>query len=265
VYANNQLYELVGREPAGDLSAVLADVDAEDLPTVLSAVDSVLGDGRDHSVEVRLHRPAGDERVCLVILRALHNAGGAITGAVICVSDMTEAITLRRELEHRATFDQLTGCHNREATMTELDRTLDAARSGERQPGTAVVFIDLDRFKPVNDELGHALGDRLLAIVAERLRSVVRDHDLVGRVGGDEFLVLCPELPAATEAVPIARRIATVLSEPVELDGTRVRVGASVGVAWTADRDATPDSLVAAADAAMYRSKRDGRCEVVLA
>jgi diguanylate cyclase (GGDEF)-like protein/PAS domain S-box-containing protein len=265
VYANNHFYALVGREPSGDLGAVLADVAAEDLPLVLSAVESVLGEGTDQSVEVHLHLPSGPERICLVILRALRDGSGAITGAVICVSDMTEAVVLRRELEARATYDQLTGCHNRATTMTELHRVLRAADGGERRAGTAVIFIDLDRFKPVNDKLGHALGDRLLAVLADRLRAVVREHDLVGRLGGDEFLVLCPELASGSDAMPIAQRIAATLSRPVDIDGTVLRVGASVGVAWTDAPDATPDSLVAAADAAMYRSKREGRSEAVLA
>jgi diguanylate cyclase (GGDEF)-like protein/PAS domain S-box-containing protein len=259
VYANHQLFELLERPPSDDLAAALADVTPEDRPMLDDALAAVLGEGEGRSLEIRLYPAGGGERHCLTNLGALHDPGGDITGAVICVSDITEATILRRQLEVRATFDQLTGCHNRTATMAELARAL--TRGG----GTAAMFIDLDRFKPVNDMLGHAAGDDLLVAVAERLRTLVRDGDVVGRVGGDEFLIVCPDLAWADDAMPIARRIASTLCEPIQLGGMTVRIGASVGVAWSDAPDATPDSLVAAADDAMYRSKRGGRSEAILA
>jgi diguanylate cyclase (GGDEF)-like protein/PAS domain S-box-containing protein len=261
-YANNQLFELIGRERSTSLAEVLDDVDDADRPQLVSAVNLVLDAGTDHSFEIRLHLPAGD-RVCLVNLRALRDRDEAITGAVLCVSDITEAYSLRAELEVRATFDQLTGCHNRASTMAALEETMTAA--GAAGKGTAVIFIDLDRFKPVNDELGHAAGDDLLVEVAERLRRHVRDGDVVGRVGGDEFLVVCAGTAEPGDAMHIARRIATDLTRPALIGDREVCIGASLGVAWTATPDATPDSLVAAADTAMYRSKRVGSSLPVLA
>jgi diguanylate cyclase (GGDEF)-like protein len=188
-----------------------------------------------------------------------------VIGALACTSDITEATTLRGELEARATFDLLTGCYNRAATMAALEQAMAEARDDRMGRGTGVIFIDLDRFKPVNDELGHAAGDELLAAVAERLRGLVRDGDIVGRVGGDEFLIVCPGAHGAESVMPIAQRITADLINPIRISGAAVIIGASVGVAWTSAPEATPDSLVAAADTAMYDSKRAGRSQVVLA
>ena len=129
--------------------------------------------------------------------------------------------------------------------------------------GNAVVFIDLDRFKAVNDDLGHAAGDRLLVEVADRLRSTLRDGDRVGRFGGDEFLVICPGVDSADQAREIAERIATVLTSTVDIGSRSVTLRASVGVAWTTEH-LEADTLIAWADSAMYESKRIGLPAVTL-
>ena len=121
-----------------------------------------------------------------------------------------------------------------------------------------MLFLDLDDFKIVNDSLGHDAGDRLLRQVARRLRHTVRPQDTVTRFGGDEFVVLCPDLPDAAAVDRLCRRLLAVLSEPVEVDGRPVGVGASIGVA-TADPTSTPTSMLRDADAAMYAAKRGGR------
>ena len=123
---------------------------------------------------------------------------------------------------------------------------------------TAALFVDLDNFKPVNDRLGHAVGDELLTVVADRLREVSRSGDLVGRLGGDEFLLVCRDLEDATEtALAIAHRAHLALHEPVLLDSGTVDLGASIGVACSGP-GVTADDLVARADRAMYTAKRDG-------
>ena len=118
------------------------------------------------------------------------------------------------------------------------------------------MFVDLDRFKPVNDELGHAAGDELLAEIGDRLRRAVRDVDLVGRLGGDEFLVVCPGVPDLDTVELISRRIADAVAAPLALAVDHlVRPRASIGVAWAA-AGTDPIQLVARADAAMYDAKR---------
>jgi diguanylate cyclase (GGDEF)-like protein/PAS domain S-box-containing protein len=248
VYANDRLRTVVDREPAATLEEQFDRLRAEDRTALHDAVRRTLSGGDDVDLDVRLD--LGDERICAVSLRALREED-EITGAVLTVSDITEATNMRRLLEHEAMFDRLTGCHNRAATMAALTRALDEARAGE--DGTAVLFIDLDKFKPINDELGHAAGDQVLITVAERLRAIVREDDLVGRLGGDEFLVLLPRT-SRSGASDIAERITAALTQPLPLAGMTVRIGASIGVAWSADDSA--DTIVASADDAMYDVKR---------
>jgi diguanylate cyclase (GGDEF)-like protein len=119
------------------------------------------------------------------------------------------------------------------------------------------VFVDLDGFKRVNDAFGHATGDAVLVAVSCRVRECVREHDIVGRLGGDEFLVVCPDVEDAAAVVAVATRISNMLTVPLALDEGSIRIQASIGVA-IAGAGHQPDALVASADAAMYVSKRNG-------
>jgi diguanylate cyclase (GGDEF)-like protein len=169
-------------------------------------------------------------------------------------------------LAHRATHDVLTGLPNRVLILDRLDQGL---RRVERTAGQlAVLFIDLDRFKPINDSVGHEAGDEVLRTVADRLRKVLRPADTIGRLAGDEFIVLCEDLPSEHHAVEIGGRVVTALSDPMLLrggaaDGREVSVGASVGIAFARTGQAgTPDQLLGDADVAMYRAKQRGRGRV---
>ena len=250
-FTNDQLHAIVGAPPAATIDALLAGVVADDQPLLDAALTAVLADQSVDDVELRLEAPA--RRVCLLSLRALTDGDGNVSGAIGCISDVTDRVNLRRELEIRASIDRLTSCLNRAASIELLDITL--ARHDGNGPGTAVVYIDLDQFKPINDFLGHAVGDRLLVTAAERLRAAVRGVDRVGRLGGDEFLVICPGVESAARALEIGERLAGVLDVEVDIGPDVVRLKASVGVAWTVEViDA--DSLIAQADRAMYTSKR---------
>ena len=250
-FTNDQLHAIVGAPPAATIDALLAGVVADDQPLLDAALTAVLADQSVDDVELRLEAPA--RRVCLLSLRALTDGDGNVSGAIGCISDVTDRVNLRRELEIRASIDRLTSCLNRAASIELLDITL--ARHDGNGPGTAVVYIDLDQFKPINDFLGHAVGDRLLVTAAERLRAAVRGVDRVGRLGGDEFLVICPGVESAARALEVGERLAGVLDVEVDIGPDVVRLKASVGVAWTVEViDA--DSLIAQADLAMYTSKR---------
>ncbi|HEU5108785.1 MAG TPA: GGDEF domain-containing protein, partial [Micromonosporaceae bacterium] len=169
-------------------------------------------------------------------------------------ADITEAVHMREELTERATYDELTGSLNRASTMIAMDR----AMRDESTQGTGVVFVDLDDFKKVNDDLGHAAGDRLLAHVAARLTEVVRDRDLVGRLGGDEFLVILRDVASRDQALALGHRLAAGLGEPVRIGDQDVVAQASLGVAWCAPGTGSAEELIARADTAMYRSKAYG-------
>ncbi len=161
------------------------------------------------------------------------------------------------EIRHQAHHDALTGLANRTYFIERLGESLTEARRSQRTG--ALLFIDLDRFKMVNDSLGHAAGDMLLKTVAHRIRGCLRESDLLFRLGGDEFTVIAMEIPAAESAALLARRIIASVSAPVTLYGNNVSVGASIGIALFPGDGEAPEQLVKNADAAMYNAKQQCR------
>ncbi len=262
VYRNDRLAAILGAGAAASVDEQFAGTTANDRPVLDAALRAALGHGRDADVQLTIQRPDGDVRACSVSIRALAGESGVVTGAILSVLDVTEDARLRQELEQRATFDALTRCHNRAATIHALEKTL--TRRRKRDGGVAVVFFDLDQFKEVNDHFGHAAGDALLEHVATRLLDAARDGDLVGRLGGDEFLVVCQAVSSGDDALQIAGRFADSLDGDITLGGVQITPRASVGVAWTGcGEDA--DAMVARADTAMYLSKTAGDGRPVLA
>jgi diguanylate cyclase (GGDEF)-like protein/PAS domain S-box-containing protein len=171
--------------------------------------------------------------------------------------DTTDRKRLESKLIHDALHDPLTGLANRVLLRDHLERAL--ARHG-RTPGTvALLFVDLDDFKQVNDRFGHAAGDQILCQVAARLGAAVRADDVVGRQSGDEFAVLLDRVLGEDEAVVAAERILRELRRPIQLGARSVVVGGSIGIAVAVDRDATTEDLLIQADAAMYAAKRAGK------
>jgi diguanylate cyclase (GGDEF)-like protein/PAS domain S-box-containing protein len=253
VYANDRLREIFGTDPADTISDQLTSVVAADRPVLDEAIENVLSNGSPADVEVALCLSSSQEpRYCTISLRALTHENGAVSGAIACVADVTDSTRMREELRHRATIDELTGCCNRATIMGALESHI---ASGQRRAERAVLFIDLDGFKQVNDQHGHAVGDALLRCVADRLRAAVREEDLVGRIGGDEFLVLCPQIGGHDPAVRLAKRIADLLGRDTSLaPGGRQ---ASIGVAWSSGEAIDAETLIARADRAMYESKRE--------
>ncbi|GAA3953497.1 sensor domain-containing diguanylate cyclase [Actinoplanes auranticolor] len=235
-----------------------------DRPDVDAAIAAVLDTGADIDVEYGHHDGRGLRRV-RANLRSLTAESGVVTGAIICLTDVTEDVQLRDELKQRASFDALTGCHNRAATLSALGAAL--AGPG-RTRGTAVIFIDLNDFKQVNDRYGHAAGDQLLTHVANRLRGAVRDGDVVGRFGGDEFVVICADVASAGRACRIGESLLSALAGGgLEVAGEHLLPQASIGVAWGDSATCAPDALIARADTAMYAAKktRTGRLALALA
>jgi diguanylate cyclase (GGDEF)-like protein len=156
---------------------------------------------------------------------------------------------------HAALHDPLTGLANRPLILDHLQLAL--ARASRRSALAAVIFLDLDDFKLVNDTLGHAAGDELLVRIAERLRPAVRPADTLGRWGGDEFVVVCEDLELASEAPAIVQRLAAAFEMPFKVHDAELDVTASIGVAVSGGADDQPATLIHAADSAMYRAKRD--------
>jgi diguanylate cyclase (GGDEF)-like protein/PAS domain S-box-containing protein len=252
------LNERAARQVKAQVGDVLSDAVLEltepaDRPLVAGALAGVLT-GQDTDLEYGHREPGAGNRRIRANLRSLTDGSGTVTGAIACLADVTEEALLREKLWRQATFDELTGCHNRAATMAALE---DALGAGRRHAGTAVIFLDLNSFKPINDRYGHAAGDLLLSQVAVSLRGAVPPGAIVGRIGGDEFVAVCRDVAGREHADRIGADLLAALS------AARVRVGgdtlvpqASLGVAWTAFGENDPDELLARADAAMYAVKR---------
>jgi diguanylate cyclase (GGDEF)-like protein len=180
-------------------------------------------------------------------------AGG---GAVVLLEDITERRTAEARITHLARYDELTGLPNRVNFRDEIERLLVAPHDAEQL--SALLFVDLDQFKQVNDTLGHPCGDQLLCAVADRLRAMLRPEDFVARFGGDEFVVFQQNIKSNEEAARLARRIVDHLSERYKIDNHLVEIGASVGIAMTSP-GVSADTLLKNADMALYRAKADGR------
>jgi diguanylate cyclase (GGDEF)-like protein/PAS domain S-box-containing protein len=258
LYTNERLHDILGVGEAATAAEQLSTVAESDRPGLAEAVAAVLEQATDRDIEVAVEPPGAEPRVCTVSIRALTHDDGSVTGAIACVVDVTDSTRMRDELRRRATTDELTGCLNRASIVLALEQHIS---SGQRRAERAVLFIDLDRFKQVNDEHGHAAGDELLRELGRRLRATLREGDAVGRVGGDEFLVLCPDVGGPDEALGLAARVAAELRNDMFAAGGRT---ASVGVAWTTGTTLSADGLVARADRAMYESKRAGTGAPVL-
>lgn len=202
------------------------------------------------------------EQPGVALLNVLLEANEKLVLAAMHAEGLAEAaVTDLGELSHQAQRDALTGTPNRTLLLDRLEGAITLAR--RRDALLAVLFLDIDHFKPINDQLGHAVGDEILTLATRRLESVVRESDTVSRYGGDEFVVLLPELGQSNDAALIAGKLLTALAEPAKVDGQCLSVSASVGIAlWPQDADSGP-ALIALADAAMYRAKRSGGARFV--
>jgi diguanylate cyclase (GGDEF)-like protein/PAS domain S-box-containing protein len=187
----------------------------------------------------------------------IHDRHGRTTGAVIVFHDVSAARQMSAQMAHLAQHDFLTDLPNRLLLRDRLQQAMSSAR--RRGGQVAVLFLDLDRFKEVNDSLGHSAGDRLLREVATRLRRSVRRSDTVGRLGGDEFVVVLPELTALENASTSAAKLLSALAVPYVIGSDHLHVPASIGISVYPDDAEDADTLLGNADTAMYHAKQDGR------
>jgi diguanylate cyclase (GGDEF)-like protein len=183
-------------------------------------------------------------------------------GAVVTHNDITGRKRAEMKLAHQALHDPLTGLPNRTLFLDRL--SLGLARMQRSQAAVAVLFLDLDKFKVVNDSLGHDVGDQLLVAVANRLRAALRPGDTAARYGGDEFTVLCEGITSEDDAVVIAERVSAAIGRPFSLDDADTVLTSSIGIAIASGEAATPESLIHDADTAMYRAKQRGRARFEL-
>jgi diguanylate cyclase (GGDEF)-like protein len=178
-------------------------------------------------------------------------------GSVVLIEDITERKAAAAKIHHLARYDALTDLPNRTFFRDQMELAL--ARVRRSLESCAVLFIDLDQFKQINDTMGHPFGDALLCAVADRLRGIARDSDLVARFGGDEFVILQYPVKRPEDAASLARRVVEALAEPLEIERHQLVIGASVGIAVAPQDGMDADLLLKNADMALYRTKSEGR------
>jgi diguanylate cyclase (GGDEF)-like protein/PAS domain S-box-containing protein len=227
---------------------------ADELDTVVALLRDTVRTGGNAEHEFRLrHADGGWRTVEATIANLVDDA--SVRGLVVTAHDVTERRVLESELAHQAFHDSLTGLPNRALFIDRVTHALERGARANRK--SAVLFIDIDDFKTVNDSLGHTTGDELLIAVAGRLRGCLRAGDTGARLGGDEFGVLLEDLSGASPALEVAGRLLETLSRPIVLDGTELLVRASIGIdIGHAGQDS--GELLRNADVAMYKGKRQG-------
>lgn len=198
-----------------------------------------------------------DERMAVAESAApIRDRFGMVTGGVLLLRDAEVAQAQTEALAHQALHDALTGLPNR---LLLQDRLSQALTQAERGAKGALLYLDLDHFKPINDRLGHPVGDRVLQEVATRLRAGVRDDDTVSRHGGDEFVLLLVRLADPRDAARVAEKLINAIEEPIDIDGQKLLVSASIGIALFPQDGRDTASLTRQADAALYHAKQGGR------
>lgn len=250
VVRNNQFIAIYGLSE----DAVPTGLSLSDLLAACHAAGSV-PEGNDRSVELDidkdLEQKLVDGRHIRISQRVLSDGG------VICTyTDFTAEKQAETELLHRTLHDVLTGLPNRRLLVDRIEQALAGARCGRP---AAVMLLDIDYFKSVNDNLGHAAGDELLKVVADRLQACVRETDTVARLGGDEFAVLLSDGDQPCDTATVARCILDSIRRPVLIEGKPLRVGMSIGIAQPPLDGTTTDEILKSADVALYKAKRSGR------
>lgn len=261
---NAAMTRLLGREPEALVDAPLAALAQGDGRTAVTEMLFVLlgGERSARPVVVRLAGAGGREVVARLVPVALCEGGSPPQDAMVVVEDLTHRVRAREErrqlmaaLDDRATADDLTGMRNRRGMEERLRQAVAAIQPGAM---AGVLVVDVDRFKMINDSLGHATGDELLRIVAERMLEACSGATTIGRFGSDEFLVVVEQASSVEELAALARSLLAAVMEPVTVGGYRVTPSVSIGIGATSDPGCRPEALLCDADVSIQRVKQEG-------
>lgn len=258
-FVNDRFCEMIGYAREELLGRVTYDLLFDDYERQhLNAISTKRMQGELGQYELRLRRKDGESLYTIVGGAPVFNAEQAIIGTMGVFTDITERKRIEEQMIHDAFHDALTGLANRKLFMEHVRLTLARAKR-EQNSLFAVLFLDFDRFKVINDSLGHAEGDRLLIAIAGRLKFILRPGDLVARLGGDEFTILLNELDSPEDALRIAERIHQEMGNPFDLGGSEIVTSASIGIAFSNEDYNQAEEILRDADIAMYRAKTRGK------
>jgi diguanylate cyclase (GGDEF)-like protein/PAS domain S-box-containing protein len=248
----------------GNLQEWFARIHPEDLVEVQLALSAHLEGVSDHfEHEYRIKHKDGTYLWVLTRGLAVRDAGGKAYRIAGSQTDITLRKQAEEKLSHDALHDTLTGLPNRALFLDRLERVIEHAKRNKKYI-FAVLFLDVDRFKNINDRFGHLFGDKLLIAIGKRLQSSARFSDTVARLGGDEFVILVEDIENKEEATQIASRIQEKISQPVKIDNNEVYTSCSVGVILNDESYRNPGEFLRDADIAMYRAKSEGRARYII-
>lgn len=261
-YANEMWCQLSGLSLDESMHEGWVDaLHAEDVVDTLVELREALSESKNFSRNLRLQRPTG--HICWVTLSATVTISdmGHFTGCLLALLDVTEAHEASEKLRYTATHDALTGLANRVAFLDILQSSLTQTHAGSK---TALLYLDLDGFKAVNDTLGHDSGDELLRKVAERLNNAVSPGDTCARLGGDEFTIIVPGVKTLEQVCDLAETIVRSFNEAFDVHGNKVHLSTSVGIALAVEAQNSTENLIKQADSAVYKAKSSGRSRWVV-
>ncbi len=258
LYGNPRLEEMSGR-PVSELHGYgwQSVIHPEERDEVVRTLLEAAGRQRELETSMRIMTAQGETRWIRMHAAVADEKEGVINTYVVSLEDVTEEVLASQRLAHQALHDQLTGLPNRALFLDRLSQSLAAME--RRQKSLAVLFLDLDRFKLVNDSLGHDAGDQLLIDAGQRFANVLRSGETVARMGGDEFTILIEDVSGVSDAVRVANRISTELEEAFRVGAEEVYISASIGIVIVKEPSTSPEGVLRDADAAMYRAKEEGR------
>lgn len=258
IYANAAFVKMTGYSMDEVLGRNCRFLQGEDTdPEAREAIREALSEHQDLHLTLRNYRKDGSPFWNDIYISPIFDAEGRITHYVGVQHDISEHKAYEAQLAHHASHDALTGLANRALFEDRLDHDFALARRhGYR---LAVLFIDLDDFKPINDSLGHAVGDKVLKELAQRMQSAMRAGDTVARLGGDEFVVIVPDIDQDMQVAQLVERLLPLIARPYRIDGHELYLTGSVGVAISDEDTLEPRQLIQQADMAMYQAKQQGR------